>query len=413
MQIPWIALIVAAEIYLVLIILIAVLLWFSKRQKSWINQLEDSQSPHKSLLNDNDHKNTFDNKSYNDYLINHLHQTRLTSLQLGERAGISDLHNNIVSQSVLLSADPQDLAVLLREIFLNAEIAGNSQHEENPFISSDFWLRFSEPLEPLLSLIAQDENVELETLRQRVANLEKFKDLFFELEKKWLALQNKQNDLSSIIQKVVSNEVDINELSSYFSDYQAAYKDLTPLFTECSSTFASPAHNIHIIEKRGPTRELLELRSLTDEQHRIIYNLQKKIKNSSTDHDRLAMHEELVTQLQQQTRFLKESDACIKLLEDELALANEKINHLVAQSNEETQLKIENAELKATVDGFIHDNKTVIKSLSEQLQFSDNSEIKYNDDIAINQELEETKAALTHLRKQYADLESRYLELRI
>ena len=86
-------------------------------------------------------------------------------------------------------------------------------------------------------------------------------------------------------------------------------------------------------------QDLASLKALAEKQRQTILELQKRIAHSSPEDDLKPLISDLNSQLSRQERFLKESESCIKLLEDELEMANAKIEQLKHQkrsSNDDT-----------------------------------------------------------------------------
>jgi len=75
-------------------------------------------------------------------------------------------------------------------------------------------------------------------------------------------------------------------------------------------------------------QDLANLRALAEKQQRTIKELQSRIQNASTPVDLKNLVNDLNVQLNRQTQFLKESEGCIKSLEEELELANAKVTQL-------------------------------------------------------------------------------------
>ncbi|GLS26315.1 hypothetical protein [Marinibactrum halimedae] len=89
--------------------------------------------------------------------------------------------------------------------------------------------------------------------------------------------------------------------------------------------------------------ELNNLRNLAREQQSMIEQLKRRLENAQNDEDRRQVIVDLQTQLSRQQQFIRESETCIKLMEDELNNANEDIGRLKAQLK---QLRLERASEK-------------------------------------------------------------------
>ena len=117
---------------------------------------------------------------------------------------------------------------------------------------------------------------------------------------------------------------------------------------------------------------------------------------------------------------MQESETCIQLLEDELAQANDKIARQEQQLETDQEITIENQRMKETLQSFSQESKTLVSSINELEQ--ENSKLRSispaeNTDILIQTETsggtEASQAELLKLQKQYADLEEKYLALKL
>ena len=114
---------------------------------------------------------------------------------------------------------PQLLQVLaLRYAFLRAEELGTTEETGSP----EYWSIFEQTLSPLLKQAQGTEeqnpelSAELETARKHIENLEKFKRLFFDMEKQWNEAKIKANDYYMQLM-ALSDSVSLNDRESFTS----------------------------------------------------------------------------------------------------------------------------------------------------------------------------------------------------
>lgn len=122
----------------------------------------------------------------------------------------------------------------------------------------------------------------------------------------------------------------------------------------------------------------------------------------------------LLPQLQRQIRFVQESDTCVQLLEEELTKANEKIAMQEGQIDNDHQLEEENLRIKETLHSFTHESKSLLENIEELEKENDqlkNSPQKQNKE-SNQQPDDHFHTELVELRKEYAELEAKYLELK-
>ena len=73
------------------------------------------------------------------------------------------------------------------------------------------------------------------------------------------------------------------------------------------------------------------MRDLTSDQHNLINQLQQRLRDAQTPEEKTELISDLSKQLEQQKRYLKESESCIELMDNELDQANDKVRSLAAK----------------------------------------------------------------------------------
>src|SRR5690606_27580291 len=99
-------------------------------------------------------------------------------------------------------------------------------------------------------------------------------------------------------------------------------------------------HTTHINRTdSNATKEIIKLRNVAVDQHRVIHQLQRKLEDAKDPVEVALAVRELQQQLERQTRFVKEAESCVQLLEDELAQSHEKLVHQERLSDGSALLK--------------------------------------------------------------------------
>lgn len=252
----------------------------------------------------------------------------------------------------------------------------------------------------------------LNAAKQNLQNLEKYKSLFFDVEAKWHASQSQADDyyhkIRDSVQMTDSSVGDKEHLISLVSDYRSSYDRVTEVFDSHSPLPATV---------EAASEELRALRRTTAEQHRLIDHLKLQINKAGSDNEKVALIRELEEQLHRQQRFIQESESCVKLMEDELIVANKELRSLRQKLKELPNLRAQLKELRD--DAGVHEVmvnrlKDEVKRLKAQVATGAVSAHQGSSDGKGSGVADEALAAeLAQLKKQYADLEERYLDLKL
>lgn len=333
-----------------------------------------------------------------------------------------DRFNLLAPRSDIAGIQPNDVPlnqriVALRYAFLRAEELGTTAVQG----SEGYWDIFQQTLEPLLQ-VAQDipdNSEELDIYKKRVENLEKFKKLFFDLEKRWDEAQaNAQvhyNELYAMADGMAEKE----RYEYLLSQYSDSYNDINQHIYSASAVISGqPIENktINII-RQDPraAEEIMKLRNVAADQYRVINNLQRKLEEAVTAEEKDQLIKELDQQLQRQIRFVQESDTCVQLLEEELTRANEKLQQQEGAIEHEHLLEEENQRIKETLHSFTRESKDLLENI-EELE-KENGQLKSASHTQNNtsgqEDAEQLHSEIIGLRKQYAELEEKYLALKL
>ncbi len=268
---------------------------------------------------------------------------------------------------------------------------------------------------------------DLETAHKRIANLEKFKQLFFEMEDQWKAAKDEAQLYYDRIMASRAAGDDEATFTTVLDEYHNVYHEVEKTIysqTRDRDENASPAvlssnESLQEVAQQLTTEsiadndaraleELKKLRNLTADQHRLISQLQEKLRAAETLEEKQAIIDELEQELEKHIRFAEESEMCIQLLETELAAAMEKTKSL-NDVLDDTKKELEHLPMmEGIIRQFTLESKEMLRGLAEMERSKDSSSEADESD----EQLEKLQTQLQHLQAQYAELEERYLEAR-
>ncbi len=416
MQVPNAIIAVAAEVCLALAVGAALLFVHARKLKSLVRRqqeklLELLNTPKPPVAATPQPAPQAPTQSYKSYLNTELDAT---SQQFSSLSDDGDITQEQSPDS------PQLLQVLaLRYAFLRAEELGTTEEIGSP----EYWSIFEQTLSPLLKQAQGTEeqnpelSAELETARKRIENLEKFKRLFFDMEKQWNEAKIKANDYYMQLM-ALSDSVSLNDRESFTSvleSYNNVYDNINQQFIDLSQP--QPGKTIHITRQDPRAAdEIIKLRNVAADQHRIINQLQRKLIEAKTAEDKELVIQELQQQLQRQTRFVQESETCVQLLEDELSKVHQELSNMEKELGASQTLSDENLRMKTTLQSFTLESKDLMQNL-DSLE-KENSLLKQGQDQsppgqAGDTEFKKVQTEYLQLQQQYAELEEKYLELKL
>lgn len=327
----------------------------------------------------------------------------------------------------ITTAPPPDsslaqLALALRYKFLLAEDAAIIKGDGPLRID---WEVFEQSIADSLQATVPDINTEeLANYKQRVENLEKFKQLFFDMEQQWQDAQAQAREYYNQLSMMTEGMSDPDQFIDILDRYQRVYGDIESAFNygRTGLTQTTQPSEIKINLNPHSTEEIRKLRNVAADQHRIINQLQRKLEEAITAEDKVAVIIELQQQLQRQTRFVQESETCVKLLEEELAAAMEKVNKQQLQLRRSAETVQENGRIKEALQDFALESKSLIANLQnlekendilkselQQLQAQTSANPPFESQNAVNK----VQAELATLKNQYVELETKYLDLKL
>jgi hypothetical protein len=424
MHVPNLILAVAIEIYLALLIAAVVLIFYSLKQKKLIRRQQEKLRELIDTIKSSSAPAAAPAKTYKQLVNEQLEFTQDRFALIAPRGDIS-------------AEQPSDLPinqriVALRYAFLRAEELGTTEVQG----SEGYWNIFRQTLEPLLqtALNNSDLNIdidldssmdgessdELEMYKKRVENLEKFKKLFFDLEKRWNEAQTTAQSYYNELYAMADGVADREQYEHLLRQYSNSYNEISHYMhdTNAAITGRPVDHKTINIIRQDPRAadEIMKLRNVAADQYRVISNLQRKLEEAVTTEQKDLVITELEQQLQRQVRFVQESDTCVQLLEEELNKAHEKIAEQEGMIGNDSQLEEENQRIKETLQSFTQESKELLGNLEELER--ENDQLK-NDLEHTSAEadvspvdLQQIQTEFAELRKQYTELEEKYLELK-
>ena len=418
MQVPNAIIFVVGEIVLALLICTVFFFVHSRKLKALIRRQQDKLLVLLELQKSADSATpTAPARNYKSYLNEALDTT---SAQFSIYSPDQDIALEPPEGSPLLQR-----ILALRYAFLRAEELGTTEDAG----TEEYWSIFQQALEPLLSASQESDielNAELATAKKRIENLEKFKRLFFDMEKQWAEAQSNAQDYYAkllALSEGVEDRAAFNKvLENYHGVYDGIQHNITQIIQNPDSFNQQKIINITRQDPRA-AEEIVKLRNVAADQHRIINDLQRKLTSAATAEEKEVVIQELQQQLQRQIRFVNESETCIQLLEDELTRAHEEISLQEKSLHETSALSEENQHIKNALHSFTLESKDLISSINELEDENDslkqniqNSSTTINPQPTTNETASEVKniqSELNDLKKQYAELEEKYLDLKL
>src|SRR3954470_372869 len=178
MQVPNAIIVVAAEINIVLLVCTVIFFIHSRKLKSLVRRQQEKLLELLQAQKDSSAQPTTAPQSYKTFLNKELDAT---SERFNKESPGQDIALELPSDSPILQR-----ILALRYAFLRAEELGTTEDIGTP----EYWSIFQQALTPLLAISQPSEDnskfeEELNTAKKRIENLEKFKRLFFDMEKQW------------------------------------------------------------------------------------------------------------------------------------------------------------------------------------------------------------------------------------
>ncbi len=322
-----------------------------------------------------------------------------------------------------------------------------------------------EPTEAPLDQIVRLEKLQaqLESSQKRIVNLEKFKKLFFDMEKEWESAKAEAQGYYEQLSAMADGVADQENFEGLLARYNNVYGTIGEQISAGAQAGAPATGDTIIIDNAPPrvvtteivhhdektTSELRHLRTVAADQHRIISELQTKLNQASTEEEKTDIINTLKGELDQQSRFLQESETCIQLIEQELSQALARIAQLEPQADQagDSLQQLNSAlervqELEPLVEQASADREQVQNMQGMLHEFTEENTQLLKDLASLQKENEELAAhasgeavapapsadsgsaqssakvsqledEIIALQSQYAELEERYLDLKM
>ena len=335
-------------------------------------------------------------------------------------ANTKDYHVSLgTRQDIALDLDPDSplprRTAAIRHAFLIAEkeATANEPAVNWDFLASRYQqlLAFNEDYAPQLNEgleedLAQTQE-ELEQAKKRISNLERFKQMYFELEERWNKCKNKADEHYSELQILADKSEQPEDFRSLLEQYHSSYGDIGDMIERGTGESPLPDHHA---SPDSQLHELRRLRSVAADQHRIISELQQQLSSTTFAEQQAVVVESLQTELTKQARFLKESETCIQLMEDELANANRELEQLRARASQAAAFKNAMKDLQEAAET----HEQIVGSLKqENRRLAKKLKLTQDAPPEDSQENRALRKELTTLQGKYNDLEEKFLNLKL
>lgn len=288
---------------------------------------------------------------------------------------------------------------------------------------------------------AADQNEEIENYKKRIENLERFKRLFFDMEKQ---LEDAKSQADEYYQQLVAMGRDLGA----GEDFEDVLEKYSKSFNEIEEMIVAGVEgrepNVASADKSGDDdrggqqpsvgkmvianqEEIQRLRNMAVDQHKVITELKRKLYEAKTAEDHQQIIEDLTHQLEKQERFLREAETCTKLIEDELSRAmkeNEDLRREIKSAGDNAEMQEEIDKLEQIVEDFTNESKDMLATIAslekenqellEKLAQAGDGAGEGGEQVeALQEKLGELQQELLNLQTQHIELEERYLELKM
>jgi len=292
----------------------------------------------------------------------------------------------------------------------------------------------SEPDEMLL--------MELQNYKQRVENLDKFKKLFFDMEKQWDSARRDAERYRAQLAELTQGHENAGAIERVLDQYAGAYNELQANFEEGSDLIDGGSGSRRKreaieVDSRSVAAEpkiiithqdeLLRLRKMMVDQHNIIADLKNKLRGNGDIEDKMEAVEQLSRELEKQERLMRESDTCIKLLEGELQEVRTELSQIQRENKDlrgKQSSRSEN-EVEEMIAGHVAESRDMMttiaqldrenKQLKDRIANGGGGAVDAGDQEEaerLRSKLSEVQQEFLNLQTQHIELEERYIELK-
>ncbi|MDY0005422.1 MAG: hypothetical protein RBS22_01270 [Spongiibacteraceae bacterium] len=268
-------------------------------------------------------------------------------------------------------------------------------------------------------------------LQKQVHNLERFRQLYFAMERKWEDVKAQAEDCQRQLTAAARDLGADHVLHATLARYAETVGEMDRVIQ--TGKALSDARGLESDDRQRPSigklvianqEEIQRLRNMSVDQHKMIVALKKRLIDAKTLEAKDTLIAELTQQLERQQRFMQEADTCTQLLEEELNRTIEDNHQLRLQLADQGESEASGdaeaiAQLEALVGDLTGENRTMLATLAA-LE-TENRELRERsvpgpaavaDDSALELALKSTQQKLLNLQTQHIELEERYLELK-
>lgn len=246
---------------------------------------------------------------------------------------------------------------------------------------------------------------ELEVAHKRIQNLERFKQLFFDLEEKWNKASSEAQSHYDGMSTMINGMDNAGDLQQSLDKYSSSY-------TEVSRLIETGANGQSVVELASTnsvvSSEVKQLREVAADQHRIITDLQRQLRDAVTQQERESLIINLQAELEKQAKYVKESESCIQLLEGELDITSRdlqqlknKLSSLPGLQASFGTLNAEHEELKEYFIKAQDEIETLEKALKQTAAAKNTGDT------------DTLKRQLLEMETKYNELEEKFLDLKL
>ncbi|MCU7834141.1 MAG: hypothetical protein KZQ83_02720 [gamma proteobacterium symbiont of Taylorina sp.] len=428
---------ISGEIAVLLIGILSAVIWLinndRKKLKAYMLSLKETIKKLKKQLLDEENEQTEERiLTLLNQLIDYVHQ--LNEVQENEYAGNNNSEKLSVEKFIIISL--YQTLITTRNALENSNEAQASWEK----IKNELTPLIENYLEPILhdeaseiALNAEKNNdealkIQLENAHKRLVNLEKFKQLYFELQAK---LSNSVAEIEVLNQKIA----DLAEGSDNSAEILAIVEQNKTHYINMGQMIAmdKEAHHQSVSNNMDYSDNLINERK--DEINRLkqqvagqfekIWALQNKLSNPPSG--QAPDTNELNAGIEVMTRQLKDSEMCIETMDMEIQTLTSELSNLKMKLNQQDQLQkssqdsnVNQPSLEMTdklekkdkmIARFAQESKELLSCITGMEDHSDEQSAKINQ---LESQLEKSKALeekYSKLEMEYLSMEEKYLEL--
>ncbi len=295
------------------------------------------------------------------------------------------------------AADPDEKRLIeTRLAFLRAErraIDTSGNDEES------FWTKIADGLAPLLpqsgndadstaeaprSTVLESLQTQIDAYKARIANLEQFKDRFFELKAKLADSHALNEQVHTEVEKIIPAAEQPPELAGAMARLRQENSDLTAELARVEEEFAALMRNAQAAE----TRQNATNADLNQASGQLERSLDRVKQILVTKEEQISALQGLVNELQLELKEKERLQAAI----DDLAAQNKELDNVV------TILQDENNFLQQQISALLKEELEKEEKQVRRIQ-------------GLQEELDEQIRAFAELEKKYAAMEQEYLAM--